>query len=176
MRAGRIVPLLAAGAALVAVTASTAGAAGSAGARSFTFYSQATAEQFVNNADDRLRGKGQNPFGNFHDNSPTTKQAKGPFPGDEALFAFAVYVDGRLAKQVGSATYACAVEFQKNVYCDVQYELPRGRLVGAGTFNFAATRFTIAITGGSGAYAGLSGRMLVTPAPRTAQRLAFALR
>lgn len=175
MRAGRTVPLFAACAAAAAVTAS-AGSAGSSAGRGFTFYSVATAEQFVNNADDRLRGKGRNPFGNFHDNSATTKQAKGPFPGDEALFVFDVYADGRLANRIGSATYACAVEFQKDVYCDVQYDLPRGRLVGAGTFNFAANGFTIAITGGTGAYAGRSGRLVATPAPRSAQRLAFALR
>jgi hypothetical protein len=46
----------------------------------FTYHSEASSEQFVNNADDRLRGKGSNPFGNFHDNNPTTKLKRPGFP------------------------------------------------------------------------------------------------
>ena len=53
-------------------------------------YSLVKAEQFVNTKDDRQRGIGSNPFGNYKDLTPTTKQNhKGALPGDYDLFKFA---------------------------------------------------------------------------------------
>lgn len=141
----------------------------------FTSYSIATAEQFVNNADDRLRGKGNNPFGNFHDNTATTKQAKGPFPGDQAVFDFNVYASKAHTKAIGAAVFSCLYNFNKNVYCQVNYHLPTGTLVGAGAFNFAASSFTLAITGGTKAYAGRSGTMQVESVTNALQRLTVNL-
>ena len=144
-------------------------------ARSLVLYSVATAEQFVNNKDDRERGTGTNPFGNFHDASPTTRQAKGPFPGDQVFFKFAVYESRLLRKPVGSARFACAYNFDRNVQCDVVYELADGTLIGSGGFSFDATSFDMAIVGGSGAYKSLRGEMKAQPARNHAQRLVFKL-
>jgi hypothetical protein len=161
--------------AVAAQTASGAVNRSSTTARSLVLYSVATAEQFVNNKDDRERGTGTNPFGNFHDASPTTKQAKGPFPGDEVLFKFAVY-DGRsLRRPVGSAGYDCFYNFDRNVYCDAIYTLGDGTLIGSGGFSFDATSFDMAIVGGSGAYKSLRGEMKAQPAQNHSQRLVFTL-
>src|SRR5438094_872046 len=62
-----------------------------------TLYSVATAEQYQNYSDDRQRGYGNNPFGNFKDTSSTTKRTKiGPFPGDLEYFELIVYKDAAL--------------------------------------------------------------------------------
>jgi hypothetical protein len=162
-------------AAIVAAQAAGAASRSSRVARSFVLYSVATAEQFVNNKDDRERGTGTNPFGNFHDASPTTKQATGPFPGDEVFFKFAVY-DGRtLRKSVGSARYSCFYNFDRNVYCDAVYALGDGTLIGSGGFSFDASTFDMAIVGGSGAYKSLRGEMKAQPAQNHSQRLVFTL-
>lgn len=175
-RAVRIAAPVSAGVLALAFLAGSATSAPTMRTHRLTLYSVATAEQFANNGDDRLRGGGTNPFGNFHDNSGTTKQAKGPFPGDEAIFQFAVFATPGLKQQRGTASYACAFNFDDAVQCDVHYALPQGSLFGTGAFDFAATSFALAITGGTGAYAGATGRLAVTPASRTAQKLAFALR
>jgi hypothetical protein len=143
--------------------------------RTLVLYSVATAEQFMNNKDDRERGTGTNPFGNFHDATPTTKQARGPFPGDEAYFKFAVYDDRSLRRPIGSARFSCFYNFNRNVYCDAVYHLGDGMLIGSGGFSFDATSFDMAITGGSGAYKSLKGEMKAQPAPHHAQRLVFTL-
>jgi hypothetical protein len=174
-RSLKMIVLIAVAAAVTAAAAmATAGNSAATGKR-FTLYSIATSEQYVNNADDRLRGKGNNPFGNFHDNSPTTKQAKGPFPGDEAIFSFKVYADANRQHALGTATFTCQYNFKDNVFCDAVYRLPAGTLYGAGGFSFAAASFSLAITGGTSAYAGLTGSLAASPAPRHAQRLAFNL-
>jgi hypothetical protein len=103
---------------------------------SFTLYTQATAEQYVNNADDRLRGKGNNPFGNFHDTGATTKQKKGPFPGDAALLTFGVFRTATKTGNVGTASFDCNYNFEKDAYCGVRYRLGAGTLVGSSAFNF----------------------------------------
>jgi allene oxide cyclase-like protein len=167
--------------AVVAAAISAAGTAGAATAkkvataRTLTFYTIATAAQFVNNADDRLRGKGANPFGNFHDSTPTTKQAKGPFPGDEAIYSFAVYAHADHTHRIGSGTFVCLYNFQKNAYCDVTYQLPTGRVVGGGAFDFTATTFPLAITGGTGAYRNKAGTMEVATISKYVQRLTINL-
>jgi hypothetical protein len=144
-------------------------------AQTLVLASVATDEQFVNNSDDRLRGNGKNPFGNFHDNTPTTKQAKGPFPGDEALYRFTVYANDKLKEPVGSATFACAFNFNKNMYCDAIYTLKSGTIVASGAFNFATQAFSFAVTGGTGAYEQLTGVLNSTPGAHDSQHLVFAL-
>jgi hypothetical protein len=144
-------------------------------ARALVLYSVATSEQFVNNKDDRERGTGTNPFGNFHDASPTTKQANGPFPGDQVFFKFAVYDSKLLRRPVGSARFACSYGFDRNVYCDAVYQLVDGTLIGSGGFSFDATSFDMAIVGGSGAYRSLRGDMQAQPARNHSQRLVFTL-
>ena len=70
-------------------TAFVPGAAGTAdGNRKFTIYAVATGAQFMNHADDRIRGMSANPF------TPNqqalvilangTEKKNGPFPGDDS--------------------------------------------------------------------------------------------
>ncbi len=60
----------------------TAGrAAATKGPQTFTLYSVTQVEQFLDHSDDRSRGKGNNPFGNFKDSKTVTKEAgNGPVP------------------------------------------------------------------------------------------------
>jgi hypothetical protein len=139
-----------------------------------TLYSVATGEQFVDNADDRARGKGNNPFGNYHDSTATTKEAgNGPFPGDEALFKFSVYQSGNLKKNVGSAVFTCQYNFNKHAFCDVNYQLSGGTLVGSGGLDFNASDFVIPIFGGTGKYLGVHGELQSTPGPQHSEHLVF---
>lgn len=168
-----------AGAGLAAILGALAFGAPMGGAaakttRTLTLYSVATEEQFVNNADDRQRGKGNNPFGNFHDSTATTKElGNGPFPGDEALFKFNLYKSGDLKKITGSAIFTCEYNFNKHAFCNVTYDTGSGTLVGEGAFDFNADTFSVAITGGTGTYRGVRGDLSSTPGPKHSEHLVF---
>ncbi len=160
--------------ALVAFVVVRGAAAASAGQK-LTIYSLAQEEQFVNNADDRARGKGNNPFGKFNDVAPSSdKAAAGPFPGDEALFKFDLYSASNLKTRIGSAIFTCQYNFGKNAFCDATFHLKGGdSLIAAGQFNFNATKFALSVTGGTGRYQDLKGVLDETPSANHAQRLSF---
>jgi hypothetical protein len=165
------------GAALVvaAATSSPANAAAN-GQRSFVLYSVTKEEQFLDHSDDRARGKGNNPFGNFKDSKAVTKEAgNGPFPGDNAVFAFGLYSSTDLKTSVGSAIFTCTYNFNKHAFCDASYQLDGGVVLGAGAFDFNAGTFAIAITGGTGKYASATGEISATPSGKHAQRLGFVV-
>jgi hypothetical protein len=169
---------LAAGALAAAffVAAATPGSAKAAatGQQKFVLYSVTEVEQFLDHSDDRARGKGNNPFGNFKDSKTTTKEAgNGPFPGDNAVFSFGLYSNSNLKTSVGSAVFTCTYNFNKHAFCDASYQLNGGVLIGAGAFDFNAGTFAVAITGGTGKYADATGDISATPAAKHAQRLAF---
>jgi hypothetical protein len=147
------------------------------GLRALTLYSLAEQEQFVNNLDDRTRGEGRNPFGTYSDLSPTTvSEAKGPFPGDEAIFSFNIYRDKNLKVRAGAAIFTCQYNFNKNAFCDASFQLSTGgTLIADGAFNFNASRFMLAVVGGYGRYSNASGDVYVTPSAGHAQRLSFAV-
>ena len=171
------VPLLALAACLGAtLTAASAASAAKSPATKITVYSIATQEQFLNHEDDRDRGKGNNPFGNFKDSTSATKETGvGPFAGDRAVFTFRLYSDAKLTKQIGYATFICQYAFNKNAFCNASYQLGRGQLMGQGAFNFSASKFQLAIVGGTGQYRGLTGDMRALPAVQHTQRLSFVL-
>src|SRR4051794_10606923 len=105
-------------AAFVAVLASfvsgSAGASASAPQR-IVVYSLTTEEQFLNHADDRQRGFGDNPFGNFKAPTATTKEHNsGPFPGDQAVFKFKLYTGADRKTSLGSAVFSCVYNFNRN--------------------------------------------------------------
>jgi hypothetical protein len=160
---------------VVAVAASGAAAAQ---ARTLVLYSVAKQEQFVNNADDRTRGVGKNPFGNYKDVAPvTSKNATGPFPGDEAIFSFNLYANAALKQRAGAAIFTCHYNFARNAFCDAVFQLAgKGTLLAGGGFNFDATSFTLAVAGGTGSLAGTVGVLRESPAAGHAQRLVFQLR
>ena len=141
-----------------------------------TLYSQAVQEQYINNADDRARGEGNNPFGSFRDTSPAAKQTgSGPFAGDEAEFSFKVYGGSDLTRRIGSAVLVCRYNFDRNAFCEVAYKLAGGTLFASGAFNLDATIFTLAVSGGTGAYSRMTGEVDGSPNANHGQRLAFLI-
>jgi len=179
-RAVSPVALLALGACIVgaalfaaSVTSSSAAAATS---QKFTIYSVATQEQFLSMSDDRARGKGNTPFGNFKDTTtPTKESGAGPFAGDIAMFSFALYTSADLKTRAGSGVFTCQYNFNQNAFCDVTYQLKGGILLCAGAFNFNAKSFTLTIKGGTGTYRSKKGDIDALPAVGHAQRLDFVL-
>jgi hypothetical protein len=163
--------------ALFATSAPAISRAAESGPRRMTLYSVTEQEQFVNNQDDRARGEGHNPFGAYSDVSPAVAKPKGgPFPGDEALFSFNVYKNPDLRIRAGTAVFTCQYNFAKNAFCDVSFRLnDGGTLIAEGAFNFDASSFTLAITGGYGKYTDASGELVASPSSNHAQRLSFML-
>jgi hypothetical protein len=174
-RVGRVAVLLALGVCAVAALATASLGSGSAGkAKKLTLYSIATQEQFLNHEDDRDRGKGNNPFGNFRDATSNAKETGvGPFAGDRAVFTFKLYGDPSLRRAVGSAVFICQYGFDKNAFCNASYQLGKSQLVGQGAFNFSASSFSLVIVGGTGKYRGMTGNLNASPAVQHSQRLNF---
>jgi len=141
---------------------------------SLTLYSFAEQEQFVNNQDDRSRGEGHNPFGTYGDVSPPVQELRnGPFPGDTTFVSFNIYATPSLKHKVGSAVFTCQYNFNKNAFCDAAFQLSGGTLIAEGSFDFDATTFTLAITGGYGSYGNITGSVAGNPSAHHAQRLSF---
>jgi hypothetical protein len=144
-----------------------------------TIYAVATTAQFMNHADDRIRGMSNNPF------SPDAQalvivakgqeKGNGPFPGDDVLYSFKLYPSADRKTSAGSAIFTCYYDFFKRATCDAYFELRGGVMLASGPVVFDSTRFTLAVTGGTGKYLGTSGEVLATPAASNAQRLAFVL-
>jgi len=161
---------------LLAATAYASGSAAKA-EQQLTLFSVAMQEQFLNHADDRQRGKGNNPFGNYKAATATTKEhGNGPFPGDQALFEFNIYAGKDLKKLAGTAVFVCNYNFHKHGFCDAVYRLDGGTLIAAGALDFNAKDFGMVVTGGTGKYRATTGSLVAAPAKRGAQRLSIALR
>jgi hypothetical protein len=167
----------------------TARAQSATGTASLRLYGVLTREVFVNNADDRLRGQGHNPFGN-----PTTAPAPppnekvfGPFAGDEGVYSFSLRTGGEHGPPAGTVDFVCQYDYNEDAFCDASFQLDHGSLLAKGGFGFEAPRFTLAIEGGTAAYRNMVGVVDITalgratqpqPVVRTApmiqsQRLAF---
>ena len=147
--------------------------------RTVTIYSIATREQFMNHSDDRTRGQGNNPFAGFKDVSDPTgteTAGNGPFAGDRSIFDFALFGNSHMTRTLGSAWFVCEYVFDKNAFCSTAYKLPGGTLIGNGYFNFNATKFAVAIVGGTGRYAGARGQLQADPAVKKLQRIVVTLR
>jgi len=142
-----------------------------------TLYSVAVAEQFLNTQDDRQRGVGSNPFGNYKDTTPTTKpKTNQPYPGDYTMLSFDIFGNKGLNKRVGTATYTCQFAFDQRAVCKATYELGGGTLHGIGLVDFTRPRFELVVTGGSGSYFARKGDMTSAPvAGSKAQQLEFVL-
>lgn len=157
----------AAGSALILAGAATGASSRQAAAgavKQLTLYSVATDKQFVNNADDRSRGEGKNPFGNYTGATttpPANEKLFGPFAGDEGEFAYKLYSDSALKKSAGTAIVVCQYNFSKDAFCDAAFQLNTGTLVAKGPLNFNSTTFTAAVLGGTDAYKGMMGSVEV---------------
>jgi hypothetical protein len=169
------------GLSLAAVAAAAAVSSGSAAAAQraqlVKLYSVTTQEQFLNHADDRQRGFGNNPFGNYKAPTATTREHNaGPFPGDQALYSFKLYTNSGRKAQAGTALYTCTYSFARKGSCDASWKLRDGTLIGGGAVDFDSKTYTFVITGGTGKYHGVGGTVSSSPAPGngvTNLRLAF---
>jgi hypothetical protein len=161
---------------LVGLAQTSSAAPASSATSRLVLYTAPVHAMFVNNDDDEARGDLNNPFGT-REGQPQNEDEEngGPFPGDEALFSFTVYTNRGMTAKTGTAVFTCHYAFGKNALCNVSFHLKGSLLFGAGPLNFGASRFTLAVTGGSGKYAGASGELRAAPSGKHGQRMTFVL-
>jgi len=166
------------GAVLVGLDASS-GAQAAGGKARMTLFAVATRAQFMNHADDRMRGMSTNPFNVNTKALVIVTQGKekgnGPFPGDDILYSFNLYKDNEHKQRAGRAMFTCYFNFVKHAICDSYFELKDGVLLASGSVVFNAKRFTLGVSGGTSRYLGASGQVAAMPAANNAQRLAVVL-
>ena len=139
-----------------------------------TVFAVPSTVQFMNHADDRLRGMSANPFNLkaqaiiFNDNGK--EKGNGPFPGDDILYAFKLYADAERTHPTGTAIFTCYYGFGKRATCDSYFDLAQGLLLASGQVPFGKTHFTLGVTGGTNTYVGALGELKAVPAARNAQR------
>jgi len=171
--------LFAAVALLAAALPATAASGASQATHRLRLYAVPKTVQFMNHADDRLRGMATNPFKFKSEavilNDNGKEKGQGPFPGDDILYTFKVFTDARLTRAAGTALFTCYYEFAKRATCDSYFDLARGLVLASGQVRFGATHFTLGITGGTRAYFGALGQIDSVPAARNAQRFDFQL-
>lgn len=167
---------------LVAILAALAVTAPSAGNRArsatpkenLTVYAVPTTVQFMNHADDRLRGMTTNPFASAANGqviaSGANEKKAGPFPGDDVLYSFQLYTKPTQGKRLGSAIFTCYYNFGKQAICDTYFDLDGGLILGSGSVVLGNPRFVLSITGGTRTYLGALGQVTSLPAPKEAQR------
>ena len=160
---------------LLATALPATGAAGATRAKQkLTVYAVPATVQFMNHADDRLRGMSSNPFNLkaqaviFDDNGK--EKVDGPFPGDDILYAFKLFADVMRTKPTGTAIFTCYYGFGKRATCDSYFDLEQGLLLASGQVRFGETHFKLGVTGGTHAYLGALGQLSSAPAAKNAQR------
>jgi hypothetical protein len=177
-RAIPIWSLLAAVALLTAALAVPAASGASRASQKLTVYAVPATVQFMNHADDRLRGMSTNPFKLKSDvliiGANGKEKGYGPFAGDDILYGFKIFSDAKRTKQIGTAMFTCYFQFAKRATCDSYFDISGGVVLASGQVRFGATRFALAVTGGTRKYFGALGQVDSTPAAGNAQR--FALR
>jgi hypothetical protein len=164
------------GAALVLVTAlPVATASGSTQAtQKLTVYAVPATVQFMNHADDRLRGMSANPFDikaqSVIFNSNGKEKGNGPFAGDDILYGFKLFADAKRTQSIGTALFTCYYGYKKTATCDTYFDLTKGLLLASGQVPFGQTHFTLGVTGGTHTYLGALGQLSAAPAAKNAQR------
>jgi hypothetical protein len=159
---------------LAAALPATAAAGTLRASQKLTVYAAPTTVQFMNHADDRLRGMATNPFNLKTEkvilNANGKEKGIGPFPGDDILYAFKLFADAKRTRPIGTAMFTCYYEFAKRATCDSYFDLAKGLLLASGQVTFGATHFTLGVTGGTRAYLGALGQVDSVPAAGNAQR------
>ncbi len=143
----------------------------SAGAKSFTLYSSFQQLQYLDHADDRARGQGANPFGNYtHLYVPpqTNEKLYGPFAGDIGEYAFTLSSNAAISNTTGSEIIVCQYALKRLSFCNADFQLSGGTLIAKGEFAFGASNITLGIIGGTGNEIGASGEVVVTEATPSA--------
>jgi hypothetical protein len=150
-----------------------AGTARAASQARLTIFAVPTSVQFMNHADDRLRGMSTNPFDvatSLVIVSGGVEKKGGPFPGDDVLYSFRLYSSPKQQKRLGSAIFTCYYNFSKQAICNSYFELDGGLIVASGSVAFNSTRFTLSITGGTQSYLGALGQVTSRPSAENAER------
>jgi hypothetical protein len=159
---------------LLATALPAAASASTRATQKLTVYAVPATVQFMNHADDRLRGMSANPFNLkasaviFNDNGK--EKGNGPFPGDDILYAFKLFADAARTKPTGTAMFTCYYGFGKRATCDSYFDLDKGLLLASGQLPFGKTHFSLGVTGGTRAYVGALGQLNAEPAAKNAQR------
>jgi len=161
--------------ALLATALAVSAASGaSAASQKLTVYAVPSTVQFMNHADDRLRGMSTNPFKIASDtaiiNANGKEKGNGPFPGDDILYGFKIFADAKRTMPIGTALFTCYYSFQKRATCDSYFDLTRGLVLASGQVPYGASHFELGVTGGTRAYFGALGQVSSKPATGNAQR------
>jgi hypothetical protein len=127
-------------------------------------YAKAKRARFVNHADDRERGDKLNSFNADTLQPPPDANSgkKGTRAGDNALVSLTLYADRNLTRVVGSAIYSCTFNFGQEATCDGQFSLHGGSISALGPAKLDGSQFVLAVTGGTGGYAGAHGQVTST--------------
>jgi hypothetical protein len=159
---------------LAAALPATVASGASRASQTFTVYAVPATVQFMNHADDRLRGMSTNPFnlkqGAVIIGANGKEKGNGPFPGDDILYAFKLYGDAKRTRPIGTAMFTCYYGFAKRATCESYFDLAKGLVLASGQVPFRAKRFTLAVTGGTRAYFGALGQLDSRPSTGNAQR------
>jgi hypothetical protein len=144
-----------------------------------TTYALPSTAQFMNHADDRVRGMTTNPFNAKSKGlviiAKGSEKQGGPFPGDDILYTFGLSSSPKPAGRHGAALFTCYYNFVKRAVCDSYFELDGGVVLASGPVAFNSTKFTLGVTGGTGKYAGVAGQVTAVPAAGNAERLDLLL-
>jgi len=164
--------LLATSVAVIAACVASGRASATASDHGLTIYARVTQAQFMDHSDDRVRGDYANPF-NTDTRIAPPKDGAGALPGDNALFTFKLFSDRSLKNRVGTGTYSCTFNFAHRALCEADFQLNTGLMIAAGPVDFNSTRFTLAVTSGTGKYLGVRGEVASSPASVDVHRLSF---
>ena len=100
---------------LATALAVPAASGASQASQKLTVYAVPTTVQFMNHADDRLRGMSTNPFKLKSDaviiGANGKEKGYGPFPGDDILYGFKIFSDAKRTKPIGTAMFTCYFQF-----------------------------------------------------------------
>jgi hypothetical protein len=173
-RAASLRLLLAAVALLAAALPAATASASARATQKLTVYAVPATVQFMNHADDRLRGMSSNPFNLKAQalifNANGKEKGNGPFPGDDILYAFKLFADAKRTQPTGTAIFTCYYGYAKTATCDSYFDLAKGLLLASGEVPFGHTHFALGVTGGTHAYLGALGQLSAEPAAKNVQR------
>jgi hypothetical protein len=154
---------------------------GAGGQQRVRVFAEPTTAQFMNHADDRVRGMSTNPFNvskkalDLVIITNGKEKGNGPFPGDDILYTFKLYSGKDKSRRAGSAIFTCYYNFAKHAICDSYFDFGDGLVLASGPVVFDSTRFTLSVAGGTGKYAQARGAVTATPATKTLERFALRL-
>lgn len=166
--------LLAALALVASAVAATAASGATQASPKLRLHAVPATVQFMNHADDRLRGMSTNPFNQKAEaviiEASGDEKKFGPFPGDDILYGFKLFSDAKLTKPAGSALFTCYYQFAKRATCDSYFDLTSGLVLASGQVPFGQTRFKLGIMGGTRSYFGALGEVDSAPGAGNTQR------